>query len=288
MERKTLMYRSQVEYGGWTINHVQGCSHGCKYPCYAMSLAKRTGRVKTYDQWCRPEIVENAAQLLVRELARYGETAPSVHLCFTTDPFMWDSALVGPNKEVSALTMKLIHQLNAAGIRVTTLTKGVYPDDFIVEARSLHPDNQYGVSVVSLSEHFRKEWEPGAAPIERRMQSIEGLAAASLRTWVSVEPYPTPNVDSSASDPSLLLERLLFVDRVVFGRWNYSALINSFAGVDVHYAGVAQAFSAWAKTHGKPLHIKKGTPLAEDNSVDVLDVSTSAARMAVGCVQAAR
>ena len=33
MERKSMLYKTGVEYGDYTMNHVQGCSHGCKYPC---------------------------------------------------------------------------------------------------------------------------------------------------------------------------------------------------------------------------------------------------------------
>ena len=30
--RKSLLYKTGVEYGNWTINHVEGCMHGCKFP----------------------------------------------------------------------------------------------------------------------------------------------------------------------------------------------------------------------------------------------------------------
>lgn len=30
--RKTLLYKTGVEYGDYTLNHVLGCSHGCKFP----------------------------------------------------------------------------------------------------------------------------------------------------------------------------------------------------------------------------------------------------------------
>ena len=29
-----MLYQTGVEYGDYTMNHVQGCAHGCKY-CYA-------------------------------------------------------------------------------------------------------------------------------------------------------------------------------------------------------------------------------------------------------------
>jgi hypothetical protein len=43
IQRKSLLYKTGVEYGDYTINHVQGCSHGCKYPCYAFLMSKRFG-----------------------------------------------------------------------------------------------------------------------------------------------------------------------------------------------------------------------------------------------------
>jgi DNA repair photolyase len=46
--RKTLIYKSNVEYADYCLNHVEGCAHGCTYPCYAMMLKKRCGIVKSY------------------------------------------------------------------------------------------------------------------------------------------------------------------------------------------------------------------------------------------------
>ena len=89
INRKTLLYKTGVEYGDYTINHIQGCSHGCKYPCYAMSMAKRFGKVKTYDEWCKPKLVDNALEILNKEIPRFKEKINSVHLCFTSDPFMY-------------------------------------------------------------------------------------------------------------------------------------------------------------------------------------------------------
>lgn len=43
--RKTLLYKTGVEYGDYTMNHVLGCSHGCLYPCYAYMMSKRFGKV---------------------------------------------------------------------------------------------------------------------------------------------------------------------------------------------------------------------------------------------------
>ena len=65
LKRKTMLYKTGVEYGDYTINHVLGCSHGCNYPCYAFLMAKRFGKVKTYNEWIEPYLVENTLELYV-------------------------------------------------------------------------------------------------------------------------------------------------------------------------------------------------------------------------------
>ena len=49
IKRKTMLYQTGVEYGDYTMNHVQGCAHGCKYPCYAFLMKKRFGQIKDYE-----------------------------------------------------------------------------------------------------------------------------------------------------------------------------------------------------------------------------------------------
>ena len=154
IKRKSLLYKTEVEYGDYTINHVQGCSHGCKYPCYAFLMAKRFGRVKTYEEWIKPIIVENSVELLEREIPKLKDKIKSVHFSFTTDPFMYGY------KEVTELTLKLISILNDANIKCTTLTKGVLP----IELAKLGKDNEVGITLISLSEEYRKQYEPFSAP----------------------------------------------------------------------------------------------------------------------------
>lgn len=255
-----MLYRSKVEYGGWTINHVQGCSHGCRYPCYAMMLARRVGRVASYEEWIVPRVVDNALELLEDELKRLAGQIESVHLSFTTDPFMYDSVEGAPNASVCDLTLGIIERLNAASIPVTTLTKGVYPDAFLGPG-SL---NSYGISLVSLSDLFRQEWEPFAAPVNARITALEALAALGNRTWVSIEPYPTPNIDETAVEVEALLERVAFADAVVFGKWNYNARATAYDREHAFYADIAARVRTWCDEHDKALHIKKGTPLANN------------------------
>ena len=125
IKRKTLLYKTGVEYGDYSLNHVLGCSHGCKYPCYAMLMAKRFGRVKSYDEWVKPKIVINSLELLEMEIPKYKNDIKFVHLCFTTDPFMFN------HPEVIDLSLRIINKLNENDIKCTVLTKGILPEELL-------------------------------------------------------------------------------------------------------------------------------------------------------------
>ncbi len=258
IRKKSLLYKSKVEYGSWTINHVEGCSHGCKFPCYAFMMAKRFGKVKTYEEWREPKIVENSIELLKQEVKRYKGKIDFVHLSFTTDPFMYDFERKALLPEVKELTLKIIKFLNENNIRVTTLTKGYYPDEILTG--DFLPENEHGITLVSLNPKFKEKFEPFSAPYEKRISSLERLALKGLNTWVSIEPFPTPNLDPTAYDIEKLLDRISFVKKIVFGKLNYNVKSNKFKNNKSFYEKVARKIIDFAESHNIDYHIKFGTP----------------------------
>lgn len=245
--RKSLLYKTGVEYGDYTINHIQGCSHGCKYPCYAMMMAKRFGKAKTYEEWCEPKLVENALDILDREIPKFKNVIQSVQLCFSTDPFMYQF------EEICQMSLKIIKKLNDAGIKCTALTKGILP----VELANLSKDNEYGITLISLSEEFRKEIEPNAAPYKDRISALKRLHDAGCKTWVSIEPYPTPNFIEQNFDE--ILKSIGFVDKIIFGRLNYNKKVSEYKGYQDFFNGLAKQVIQYCETNGKQFHIKDGT-----------------------------
>lgn len=245
--RKTMLYQTKVEYGDWAMNHVQGCSHGCKYPCYAFLMARRFGRVKAYEEWLRPSIVDNTLELLHKELPRYRCKIERVHLCFTTDPFM-----IG-HPEITTLSMDAIKLINSFEIPCVVLTKGLLPSMLAESSKN----NQYGITLVSLDEEFRKKMEPGASPLVDRIASLRRLHEAGCKTWVSMEPYPTPNVCEQDLDE--ILETISFVDRIVFGRTHYDGRTGSYGNLTAFYRGTAGRVIEFCKNRGIEYHIKNGT-----------------------------
>jgi len=242
-----MLYKTGVEYGDYTMNHVLGCAHGCKYPCYAFLQKKRFGQIATYDEWLEPFLVSNTLEILDREIPRLKAKIKSVQLCFTTDPFMYGY------DDIKQMTLATIKKLNDAGIKCTVLTKGLLP----AELAECSKDNEYGITLVSLDEGYREHIEPGAAPYVQRLASLRALHESGFKTWVSIEPYPTPNlVEQNIGD---LLSAVAFTDKIIFGRTNYNKDVTSYTGHRNFYNEQAKTVIKFCEEHGIAYHIKKGT-----------------------------
>lgn len=247
IKRKSMLYQTGVEYGDYTMNHAQGCAHGCRYPCYAFLMKKRFGQIKDYDAWLEPCLVSNTLELLDKEIPRLKGKIQSVQLCFTTDPFM------NGHPEVGKMSIDAIRKLNAAGIKCTTLTKSLLP----IELAELSKENEHGITLISLDERYRERMEPGAATYADRLASLRALHDAGCRTWVSIEPYPTPNMIDQ--DLYEILEAVSFADKIIFGRTNYSKEANSYTEHRRFYNERAAEVIAFCKEHGIACHIKAKT-----------------------------
>lgn len=247
IERKTMLYKTGVEYGDYTMNHIQGCSHGCIYPCYAFMMKKRFGQFKSYAEWLKPYLVSNTIELLEREIPRLKDKIISVHLCFSTDPFMYQYS------EIQQMSLRSIKKLNEHGIKCSVLTKGILP----IVLAEFSKENQYGITLVSTDEAFRKRMEPGSAPLKKRLAALRALHNAGCKTWVSIEPFPTPNI--VRQNLQTLLHEVNFVDRIIFGRLNYNAKVSAYKRYKQFFNEKAAEVIVFCKEHGISYHIKEGT-----------------------------
>jgi DNA repair photolyase len=177
-------------------NVAYGCRN-CKY-CYIPYIKKgqiRFPKVPPID--------------LVKKQLDDGLKPKGVFLSFTTDPFL---------KENEKNTKNLIELLLEKKIRVATLSKIGVPDfKHLCKTRT-------GMTIVSDSEEFRRKFEPNAISIGMRITALKTIYDMGGFTWVSLEPYPTPAIWKQEIEK--LLDKINFVDFMVFGRWNYEKLAN--------------------------------------------------------------
>lgn len=259
IKRKSLLYKTKVEYGNFTINHVLGCSHGCNYPCYARMLAVKYGKVKDYEDWIHPKIVSNALELLDKEIPKYKKEIDFVHLSFTTDPFMYDIANKRLYPWIKDLTLRIIEKLNQNEIKVTVLTKGIFPKE-LTDFKRFSKKNEYGITLVSLDKNFKKKYEPFSASFKDRINSLKYLHENGLKTWISIEPYPTPNLDPSANNIAKILNNIKFVNKIIFGKLNYNSDVYRFKNSTKFYKECAKKVIDFCKKNDIQYHIKEGTP----------------------------
>ena len=247
IERKSLLYKTGVEYGDYTMNHVQGCAHGCNFPCYAYLMAKRFGKIKTYEDWLKPYLVKNTLELLDKEIPKLKNKIKSVQLCFTTDPFMYEY------DEIKNMSIAAIKKLNSYDIPCSVLTKGILPE----ELAQFNKNNTYGITLVSLNEDFRLEYEPNSSNYKLRVDALKKLHDLGSQTWVSIEPYPTPNIFQQ--DLLTILNKISFVDKIIFGRTNYNKKVSEYKNYKQFYNEQAELVIDFCNEHNIAYHIKNGT-----------------------------
>ena len=218
IQRKSMLYKTGVEYGDYTMNHILGCAHGCMYPCYAFMMKKRFGIVMNYEEWIQPYLVANTLELLNEEIPRLKDKIKTVQLCFSTDPFMYGY------DEIEDLSISALVKLNKEGIKCSVLTKGILPYRLCELSRR----NEYG----------------------------------GCKTWVSIEPYPTPNIIDQ--DLNSILGKVRFVDKIIFGRMNYNKRVSEYKDSKKFYREEVDKVIRFCEQENIYCYIKKGT-VCDDN-----------------------
>lgn len=182
-----------------------------------------------------------------RQPARLKNKIKYVHLCFTTDPFMYGY------KEIEDITFDAIEKLNNSRIKCTVLSKGILPERLC----HLSSYNEYGITLISLNEKYREKYESGSSIYKNRILSLKKLHDLGCKTWVSIEPYPTPNIISQKIDE--ILNSVSFTNKIIFGRTNYSKEISSFKLHKEFYNTQAQIVMNFCERNNILYHIKDGT-----------------------------
>ena len=158
------------EYAELACNLYVGCTHGCRY-CYAPAVMRKPRAEYHASARPRPQVLE----ALEREATALGADPREVLFCFTCDPYQ-------PAEQQYCLTRRALLILAERNIKAGILTKNpglaVTRDLAVLVAG----DVNFGVTLVSLSERFRQEWEPGAASVAVRLASLDNARAAGVRT----------------------------------------------------------------------------------------------------------
>ncbi|MDD2519171.1 MAG: radical SAM protein, partial [Bacilli bacterium] len=156
-------------------------------------------------------------------------------------------------ENICNLSIEIIKLINSFNIPCTALTKGVLPK----ELENLNKLNSYGITLISLNEDFRKKMEPGSASYIDRINSLLYLHKKGFKTWVSIEPYPTPNF--IVQDFDKILNAISFVDKIIFGRLHYNKEVSEYQNYKEYYNELAKKVEIFCNNNNIEYHIKNGT-----------------------------
>jgi DNA repair photolyase len=175
-----------------TLNITSGCIFECTY-CYARGYrqAPQKGEVDLYV---------NLPSLLKEELLRKKVIPQWVILNTSSDCFQH-------HPDILNITYEVIRILVDRGIGVSFLTKGFIPHRFFDLLRMSPEKILAQIGLVSLSERYWKEYEPGTPSPGKRLENVQRLKEIGIVPEVRIDPI-IPFVTDTEVEAITLFGRL--------------------------------------------------------------------------------
>jgi DNA repair photolyase len=196
---KTILSISKIH--DYVINPYVGCQHSCHY-CYACFIKKFSGHKEPWGQFV--DIKTNAADLLRVEINKKKKAG------------VWISGLCDPYQPLEAkyqLTRKCLEILAFYDWPVIIQTRSslVLRDMDILKRGE---NFEVGLTLTTADDEIRKIFEPNAPPIKERMNTLDELHRAGIKTYAMIAPI-LPGAEALVN----ALEGK--ADRIIVDRMNY-------------------------------------------------------------------
>jgi DNA repair photolyase len=234
---KTILSKSKVF--DYTINPYIGCEHGCTY-CYARFMKRFTDHKEEWGKFV--DVKVNAASLLQREIKK--KRPGVVWLSGVCDPYQ-------PLEKEYELTKRCLEILLKHGWPVTVQTKSplVLRD---VESLRKFDEVEVGLTITTADENIRKIFEPNSPPVEQRIETLEKLNSAGVKTFAMIAPL-LPKTEGLATQLSGK------ADYVLIDKMNYHYADRTYKKHRLEYA-MTNNFFTGKKTELANAFEKEGIP----------------------------
>jgi DNA repair photolyase len=224
--RKVIAHNDSPDVGfDRSINPYRGCEHGCVY-CFARPTHAYLGLSPGLDFESKLTIKPDAPALLEKELAAPGYEPRVIAIGTNTDPYQ-------PIEREHRIMRGILEVLEKAGHPVGIVTKSalVVRDIDILERMAKRNLVKVGISVTTLDAKLARSMEPRASTPTKRLEALQKLTAAGIRTKVMISPViPALNdsemeriLDSAAhlgvKEASYIVLRLPLEVRDLFREW---------------------------------------------------------------------
>ena len=171
-QSKDILVRSKLPASDYVANPYVGCTHNCRY-CYASFMKRFTGHDEEWGSFL--DVKEYSSDKLPRDLK--GKT---VLLSSVTDPY-------NPYESKYHKSREVLELLSRTDAHIEILSKS----DLMLRDMDLLkkiPGLSVGISLNTLDESFRRDMEPGAPSVERRIKVLETLHAEGINTYLFISP----------------------------------------------------------------------------------------------------
>ena len=210
---RSVMTRSTLPVGGYSVNPYVGCTHACQY-CYASFMKRFTNHPEPWGSFLDVKNWEP-----IRNPQKYNSSR--IVIGSVTDGY-------NPQEATFKRTRRILEELQGCDAEVMICTKS----DLVLRDLDLikqFPKATISWSINTLDETFRADMDH-AASIARRIEAMRQTYAAGIRTVCFISP-----IFPGITDVKAIIERVKdFADLIWLENLN---LRGQFKGRIMHYIG---------------------------------------------------
>lgn len=186
IEVQSVMTKSSLPVGGFSVNPYVGCPHACKY-CYASFMKRFTGHTEPWGTFLDVKHWKPIAN-------PHKYDGQRIVIGSVTDGY-------NPYEEEFCMTRRLLEELKGTNAEIMICTKS----DLVLRDLDLlkkFPKVTVSWSINTLDEQFRKDMDR-AVSIERRIAAMRKVYEAGIRTVCFVSP-----IFPGITDVKAIIERV--------------------------------------------------------------------------------
>ncbi|MDR1285781.1 MAG: radical SAM protein [Campylobacteraceae bacterium] len=169
---KNLITKSKLPSVDFVINPYVGCPHKCIY-CYAEFMKKFTNHKEKWGDFL--DAKTRYEKIDIEKFKNH-----NIFLSSVTDAY-------NPFEKKYNITKQVLERFANSGANISILTKSnlVLRD---IEIFKKIPNINVGFSINTTNDDIRKEIEPHASSIEKRIEALKILHGEGIDTWTFVSP----------------------------------------------------------------------------------------------------
>ena len=172
VKAKSILVKSNLPASDYVANPYTGCPHKCRY-CYASFMKRFSGHEEDWGMFL--DVKDYVSDKLPKSL-----NGKTVLLSSVTDPY-------NPYELKYRKSRKILEMLRHTNAHTEILSKSDLMLKDIDLLRQI-PDLSVGISLNTLDDNFRKDIEPFAPSVQRRLNALKTLHDEGIQTFLFISP----------------------------------------------------------------------------------------------------